>query len=109
MITAICCFSAAFGQQNREGALALSNDPAPKVEIFPNPATEFVRVKMENTDHRSLRVSVLNIIGNPVKVEVEQQEEQIILSIKDLPAGYYLISLKSEESLFRGTYKFLKR
>ncbi len=96
-------------QVSREGSSAFYIDPSPKVEIYPNPATEFIRLKMEIEDHKQVKISVHNIIGNPIEVEMEVTTEQVVLNIKDLPSGYYLLSLKTENPHYRGTYKFLKR
>ena len=51
-----------------------------------------------------------NIIGNALEVESEiVDDNEVRLKVKDLPAGYYLLSVKDESSGFKGVYKFLKR
>lgn len=80
------------------------------VHLFPNPATEFVDVKLDQFPAEKVTLSVHNIIGNELQVETEVLDEHLIrVKVKDLVAGYYLLAVKDEESKFRGTYKFLKR
>lgn len=80
------------------------------VHLFPNPATEFIDVKLDQLPAANVSLTVHNIIGNELQVETEVIEEDLIrVKVKDLAAGYYLLAIKDEESNFRGTYKFLKR
>lgn len=80
------------------------------VHLFPNPATEFVDVQLDQFPAANVELTVHNIIGNELQVETEVLDEHLIrVKVKDLAAGYYLLAVKDEESKFRGTYKFLKR
>lgn len=80
------------------------------VHLFPNPATEFIDVKLDQLPAANVSLTVHNIIGNQLQVETEILEEDLIrVKVKDLAAGYYLLAIKDEDSNFRGTYKFLKR
>lgn len=99
----------AFAQVGSETATAAQGNPVIKVDIYPNPAVDFIRVKMEKADHSKILISVHNILGNKVNVELDHSEEHVWINIKDLPSGYYLLAVKTEDPMFRGTYKFLKR
>ena len=80
------------------------------VHLFPNPATEFVDVQLDQFPAEKVQLTVHNIIGNELQVETEVLDENLIrVKVKDLASGYYLLAVKDEESKFRGTYKFLKR
>lgn len=80
------------------------------VHLFPNPATEFVDVKLDHFPAEKVELTVHNIIGNELQVETEVLDEHLIrVKVKDLASGYYLLAVKDEASNFRGTYKFLKR
>jgi hypothetical protein len=86
------------------------NDISKSVHIYPNPAVEYVHVKLENVNIENVKVSMHNIIGNEINIETERiDEHELRIRVKDFDAGYYLIALKDEQSKFRGTYKFLKR
>ncbi|HOX84216.1 MAG TPA: hypothetical protein PLJ60_03705 [Chryseolinea sp.] len=85
-------------------------DPTKSFHIFPNPTVDYVHIRNEQVDMHLLKLSLHNIIGNEMPVEVEVVDEhEIKVRVKDMAAGYYLIVLKDDLSKFRGTYKFLKR
>jgi len=80
------------------------------VQVYPNPATEFVHIKFEYLDVQHVRLTVHSLIGNEVPVETEVVDEhELKVRVKDLNTGYYLLAVKDNNSNFRGTYKFLKR
>lgn len=86
------------------------SDPSKVIHIFPNPATDFVHVRLENVNLDNVEVSMHNIIGNEINIETEKiNEHEIRIRVKDFDAGYYLLALKDDQSKFRGTYKFVKR
>ncbi len=80
------------------------------VHIFPNPATEFVHVRVEDFPASKVSLTLHNVIGNKVEIESEiVDEHEIRVKVKDLASGYYLLAVKEDEAKFRGTFKFLKR
>lgn len=86
------------------------NDISKSVSLFPNPAIEYINVKIEQLPAEDLKVGLHNIIGNEIPAEVEiTDKHELRIRVKDLAAGYYLLTLKSEAAHFRGTYKFVKR
>lgn len=88
----------------------MAQDPQTKIQMFPNPASEYLHVKIEGVNVANLQIAVHNIIGNVVTSEVELVGEyEFRLRVKDLTTGYYLLAMRDEGSSFKGTYKFLKR
>jgi hypothetical protein len=86
------------------------NDVSKVIHIFPNPAVEFVHVRLDNVNFDKVKISMHNIIGNEIGIETERiDEHEVRIRVKDFDAGYYLLALKDEQSKFQGTYKFLKR
>jgi hypothetical protein len=80
------------------------------VKLFPNPATEYLNVEIKNGLPGETHFTLYNIIGNPVKLELEKiDDKEYRINVKDIPPGYYLLALKDEEGKFNQTYKFLKR
>lgn len=80
-----------------------------EVVIYPNPATDMVTVKLPAHSHENYAVSVLNIIGLLQNVEQEYTDNhEIRLRIKDLPTGYYLLSVEGPNE-YRKMFKFLKK
>jgi Secretion system C-terminal sorting domain len=101
---------ASMGQVKDESFFQRTPDPIKSVEIFPNPATEFINVKFEAPIAKKIRLSVHNVIGNTMELESEViDEHEIRIRVKDLATGYYLLSVKDERLNLSSTYKFLKR
>lgn len=91
-------------------AFNTEKDITKSVHIFPNPATEFVHVKVEEFPASKVKLTLHNILGNKVEIETEiVDEHEIRVKVKDLASGYYLLAVKEEEAKYRGTFKFLKR
>lgn len=89
---------------------AFFNDDPKAVQLFPNPAIDFINIRFERPDAKTASVSLHNIIGNEIPIEAEVLDEhQIHLKIKDLPTGYYLVTVRQGESNSRNILKFLKR
>ena len=115
LILALFLFAAApvaFGQQsgelNRFAVTAL--DEENRVSLYPNPAIDYIQVKIENSSLQEPTVMIYNIIGNPVEVNIRETEENTyLIALQQLPAGYYFVAIKDEKSYFRETYKFVKR
>lgn len=85
-------------------------DPQAKIQIYPNPAAEFLHVKLEGVKVGNLQIAVRNIIGNEMQAEIDfVGDDELRLRVKDFNTGYYLLALYDESSNFKGTYKFLKR
>jgi hypothetical protein len=80
------------------------------VKLYPNPAIEYVHVSFEEPIARQSRLTVHNIIGNILDVEMEAiDDHEVRVRVKDLPVGYYLIAVRDDQSKGRSTLKFLKR
>jgi hypothetical protein len=91
-------------------AFQYRTEPVKTVQIYPNPAVEFVNVKFEAPVANKVHISVRNVIGNVMEVETESLDEyEIRIKVKDLATGYYLLSVKDERVNLNSTYKFLKR
>jgi hypothetical protein len=88
---------------------AAPGDAVKVAKFFPNPATEYLNLKFETSLAKDVKVTVHNIIGNIIEVEIEVVEDQELrLKVKDLPAGVYLLALK-EDGRAQSCIKFLKR
>ena len=80
------------------------------VEIFPNPSVDFLNVTIENADLQKTELTVYSIIGAKFKVEIEIiNPDQYRIDVRDIPQGYYLLSIKDASTGFSKTFKFLKR
>ena len=81
-----------------------------RVEIFPNPSVDFLNVHIKNSDLTKTTIIVHSIIGNKIEIIAEEvSTEEFRLDVRDLPKGYYLLSVKDATTDFSKTFKFLKR
>jgi Secretion system C-terminal sorting domain len=80
------------------------------VHLFPNPVVEYLTIKFEEPVAKKTSLSLHNILGSSMETEREVIDDfEVRLRVKDLPTGYYLLSLKDEHTNQHGTFKFLKR
>jgi hypothetical protein len=80
------------------------------IHLFPNPAVEYVNVKVDHVNASDIRVTLHNIIGNEMSIETEIIDEHTLrVRVKDFPVGYYLLALRDKNSRHSGTFKFVKR
>jgi len=99
-----------FGQTKEEAFYSNQPDPIKSVQVYPNPATEFISVKFETPQAKKVKLTVHNILGNSIELETEVIDEfEIKIRVKDLATGYYFVSVRDESASLRSTYKFLKR
>jgi len=92
-----------FGQPERQ-------ENSKPVQLYPNPAIDFVNVRLDNVSVNNVSVTLHNIIGNEIRIETDILDEHTLrIKVKDLDAGYYLLALNDSQSNFKGIYKFLKR
>ena len=98
----------AFAQSHDE--LSHASDLTKSVQVYPNPATDYVNLKFESPIAKSIRLEFHTIIGTTIELEHEVVDEfEIKVRVKDLSAGYYLIGVHDSQSGSRAIHKFLKR
>jgi hypothetical protein len=73
----------------------LGNEMPTDVNVYPNPAIDYITVTVENGS-RVGTISIYNMIGSLVKVEEINGNEKEV-DISDLPAGSYIISVEDEK------------
>lgn len=80
------------------------------VKVFPNPAVDFIHVKVEHAKAENLKLTLHNIIGNEMRIESEiVDEHEVRIRVKDLTSGYYLLAIKDDQSGLRTIHKVLKK
>jgi|SRR4051812_32033928 hypothetical protein len=110
---AIAAFTFATAQQQLPGNSVTNElhvDFSKSVKVFPNPAVDYVYVKLETIKAENVKVTLHNIIGTAMPVETEVvSTHELRVRVKDLSSGYYLLALKDDETGLKGTYKVLKK
>ena len=85
-------------------------DFSKSVSVYPNPAIDFLNIKLSTLNARHATLKLYNILGNEIAAETEVVDDhEIRVRVKDLSTGYYLLAIRDDQTQFRGTYKFLKR
>ncbi|HOO10177.1 MAG TPA: T9SS type A sorting domain-containing protein [Cyclobacteriaceae bacterium] len=80
------------------------------VQMYPNPASDYLTVKLPTPHAASVQLALHSVIGNELNVEKEQIDAyEVRIRVKDLPSGYYFLSIKDAGPGLKATYKFLKR
>jgi hypothetical protein len=80
------------------------------VELYPNPAKDFLNIQINEPDVYNVKFELYNIIGNPVTVKSEKiNQGEFKIETSDLTPGYYLLVIQDEKVHFKHTYKFMKR
>jgi len=109
-VALVLTFQLGFGQTKEEGFYSSQPDPVKALQVYPNPATEFVNVKFDSPQAKKVKLTIYNILGTSIELETEVIDEfEIKIKVKDLATGYYFLSVRDESSSLRSTYKFLKR
>lgn len=86
-----------------------SLDPSNKIEIYPNPAVEYLIFEIDNSTLERIEFELHSIIGNEVKITPEEiSSGKYRIPVKDFASGYYFLVVKDEVSRFKKAYKFLK-
>jgi len=68
----------------------------PQVQLFPNPASEFISVQ---TTHMISRLMIFNIKGQLIYHE-SSNTQQLKLEISEFESGLYLIKVETDKGVF---------
>lgn len=80
-----------------------------QVEIYPNPAAEFLIVEIKDSDLANVEFEMHSIIGNIIKIEPEEiARDTYKISVKSFNTGYYFLIVKDDYTRFKKAIKFLK-
>jgi len=72
------------------------NIPLSKFQLYPNPASEMVNMRINLTNSKNLILNVYNGVGTLIRTEaIQPNQEQ--LNIKNLSDGIYMVEIKSKE------------
>jgi hypothetical protein len=76
--------------------VTVSNTPTPEsfydINVFPNPTDNQVEIVVENKNHQSLNLQIIDFSGKVVKSQ-EINKSHTSISINDLKSGIYLFNI----------------
>ncbi|WP_420385652.1 T9SS type A sorting domain-containing protein [Roseivirga sp.] len=110
LVFSLCAFSAAA----QTGAMANASNTDPKdkvkVEIFPNPTSEFLNIDLSKLDLQKPQLEIRSIIGTKMQVTVEENgTKKYKVDVQSFPRGYYLVLVRDDRSKFQQTVRFSKK
>ena len=81
-----------------------------KLDLYPNPATDFVIIESNSNNINDFDFQLHSIIGNKVNVSKDIiSNRKIRFSVKDISNGYYFIIVANENSKYKKALRFLKK
>ncbi|NVK85457.1 MAG: T9SS type A sorting domain-containing protein [Cytophagia bacterium] len=104
----------AFAVSAQSKALASStsnnNDDKVKVEIFPNPTSDFLNIDLSKLDLQKPQLEIRSIIGLKMSINVEDNgPKKYKVDVQSFPRGYYLVLVRDDRSKFQQTVRFSKK
>ena len=80
------------------------------VELYPNPASEYLNVTLNNAQLKNVEIEMYNIIGNKLDFEFDRTKlNSYKINLKELHSGYYLLLVKDPMSRYNKAFKFRKQ
>ena len=81
-----------------------------EVELYPNPAIEFLNVSLKNSQLKDVRFEMYNIIGNKIDLEIDMvSSDNYKINVKEFHSGYYLLIIRDPITRFNKAFKFRKQ
>ena len=95
--------------QDRNDLSAKKNGQV-KVEVFPNPATNYLTVDLSKLSLQDPKIEIRNIIGSKMTFRSEKLgRNKQRLDVQDYPPGYYLVLVRDDKTKFQQTVRFSKK
>lgn len=87
-----------------------NNDDKVKVEIFPNPTSDFLNIDLSKLDLQKPQLEIRSIIGLKMSISVEDNgPKKYKVDVQSFPRGYYLVLVRDDRSKFQQTVRFSKK
>jgi hypothetical protein len=109
------CSDYVFTQGFQQPGIKLTTEAPPPgtgVNVYPNPATDYVTVELFGDKARIFKIEFLDITGTVVinarRVFIEPYWLKERLDIVNLIRGFYLVRITSEDKLINRTFKIEK-
>ena len=81
-----------------------------EVELYPNPANDFLTITLVNSQLKDVKFEIYNIIGNKLKLELDViNSDSYKINVKEYHSGYYLLIIKDPISRYNKAFKFRKQ
>ena len=84
-------------------------DKANRIDIYPNPAQEFLVVQISNSNIQDVKFEIRSLLGQEMVVVPEDLGNgKYRFPVKDFAVGYYFVIIKDSQGVLNLANKFLK-
>ena len=84
-------------------------DKANRIDVYPNPAQEFLIVQITNSNVQDLKFEIRSLLGQEMIVVPEDLGNgKYRFPVKDFAVGYYFVIVKDSQGILNLAKKFLK-
>ena len=107
-----------FGQDRSSNSLQAENpliqqasiDLRNQIEVYPNPAVEFLIVEIQYSELVDTQFEMHSLIGNEITIDPEEIGYNLYrIPVKSFATGYYFLVVKDDISRYKKAFKFLKK
>tara|TARA_B100002051_G_scaffold276652_1_gene326511 strand:- start:5213 stop:5536 length:324 start_codon:yes stop_codon:yes gene_type:complete len=90
--------------------LSQENSERFKIDLYPNPATEYINLKLtSDIEIEDLDFSIHSLIGNEMPITKENiSDDEIRFNINNYNKGFYFLFISNQDSNNRKILKFSK-
>lgn len=99
----------------QQPSMKFTNENPPQgngVSVYPNPATDYIKVELFGEDAREFLIEMISINGTLKRTQNLSFKDKFWhleeLKINDLPTGIYLVRVKSADGLINRIFKIEK-
>jgi hypothetical protein len=81
-----------------------------KVRIYPNPATDFIRVEWESDQDHEVHVELYDLVGRRIsRRKSEESINRIHIDMKSFQRSAYLVKVFTIDGKYSRTYRIIKQ
>ena len=81
-----------------------------KVEVFPNPTSDFLNIDLSHLNLQKPKIEIRSIIGTQMRINLEKNgPKKYKVDVQSFPRGYYLVLVMDDRSKFQQTVRFSKK
>jgi len=102
---------ASLAQSERMASASMNgNGDKVKVEIFPNPTSNYLNIDLSHLELSNPKIEIRSIIGTRMTINLQKNGiKKYKVDVKSFPRGYYLVLVRDGPSKFQQTIRFSKK
>ena len=94
------------GQEKNSFGSSLQDN---RIDIYPNPAVEYLIVQITNSTLENMTFDMHSIIGKQMTIKAQELGQgKYRIPVENFATGYYFLIIKDENARFKRAFKFLK-